>query len=447
MSRGTTNHPAAEPNRPPATVADALAREIKRLRLEAGYSQRALASRIGYSRQYVSMTEWQDATLPSQELVTAIDAALGAGGELIALRSQAKSDRQMRRCARTGEAKRRHEPGTPLTAHVFSAFNPDVASPIFHLRRVLMGYIPDVSPGTHLELNVAVDRAWDLFFSARFGEMERILPAALASAYSARANSAGEIRRRVNISLAQLLHAASNLLGYVDEKDLAALALLRADSLAAESDDELTRAAIKGSQSWLLAKNEMYHDAAACAEQAAIEIEPRLSTATPRHISIWGELLCYAAFAATRSGDYRQARGYLRLCESAERQLEDDYDSRPEASNMFDRTSAASFGVVNEIAAGQPREALKLAGASDRTTIPPVLRSRRLLNVAQAQVHDRDHAGAVLTLRQACSMAPEFVIRIPLARMLANELLTRRGAQRLDGIVGVAEQLGIPSSL
>jgi hypothetical protein len=189
----------------------------------------------------------------------------------------------------------------------------------------------------------------------------------------------------------------------------------------------------------------MYDDAAAYAERAATEIEPRFSTATPRHISIWGELLCYAAFAASRAGDYREARRYLRLCEAAGTQLEDEYASRPEASNVFGRTSAASFGVINETGANRPREALKLAAAvrDGGAGIPPTLRSRRLINVAQAQMHDRDDAGAVDTLRRACSMASEFVGHIPLAHTLTKDILTRRRGQHLNGLVTAAEHLGL----
>jgi hypothetical protein len=274
-----------------------------------------------------------------------------------------------------------------------------------------MGCIPDTRPGTRLELTAAVVRAWDLFFAARFDDMKRALP----------------------ISLAQ--------------EDLAALALIRADALAAESGDELTRAAIKGSQSWLLVKNGMFDDAVSYADRAATDIEPRLSTATPSHVSIWGELLCYAAFAASRTGDHGQARRCLRLCESAESQLVDDYVSRPEPSNMFGRTSAASFGVVNEIAAEQPREALKLAAGRQRSTgIPPVLRSRRLINIAHAQVENWDNAGAAKTLYRACSMAPEFIGHITLAHALTSELLTRRHTRHLSGLVGVAKHIGVPVS-
>ncbi len=313
----------------------------------------------------------------------------------------------------------------------------------FPLRRVLMGCIPDTPPSTQRALEAEVTHAWDLFFSARFGQMEQMLPAVLACAYNTAETTTGELRRQVNIALARLLHATSNLLGYTAQEDLAALALLRADALATESGDELTRAAIAGSHSWLLAKNRIYDDAAALAERTATEIEPRLSSASPRNIAIWGELLCYAAFAASRAGDYGEARRYLRLCESAGAHLEDEYANRPETSNVFGRTSAASFGVINEIEANQPREALKLAAVvrGGGPGIPPTVLSRRLINVAQAQIHNHDDAGAVETLRHACATAPEFVGHISLARTLTDELLTRRGRYRLDGLVDVAEHL------
>lgn len=89
MSRGADEISTTEREEPP-TVADQLAREIKRLRINADLSQRELAAKICYSRQYVSMTEWEDAVLPSKPLVAAIDDALGAHGRLIALRAQAQ---------------------------------------------------------------------------------------------------------------------------------------------------------------------------------------------------------------------------------------------------------------------------------------------------------------------------------------------------------------------
>ncbi|MGN2642357.1 helix-turn-helix domain-containing protein [Nocardia takedensis] len=318
-------------------------------------------------------------------------------------------------------------------------------SGLLHLRRVLIGCVPDTPPLLQPELAAAVELAWDLFFSARFHDMHRLLPTILAGAYNAAETATGEPRHHVDQSLAQLLHATSNLLGYIGEEDLAAVALLRADAHAAESGDELTHSAIQGSRSWLLAKNGLYDDAAAYAEHAATAIEPRLSTATPRHIAIWGELLCYAAFAASRAGEHGEARRYLRLADAAGTQVDDQYATRPEASNVFGPTSAASFGVINETSADRPREALKLAALVNGggTGVPPTLLSRRLINVAQAQIHNRDNDAAVTTLHHACSMAPEFVGHIPLAHTLTRDLLTRRRGQRPHGLTDIARHLGV----
>ncbi|MFD4351428.1 helix-turn-helix domain-containing protein [Nocardia sp. NPDC058518] len=89
--------PTTEPERTPGDIANHLAREIKRRRLDAGFSQRGLAAATGYTRQYVSMTEWEDANLPSRELIAAIDTAVDAKGDLVAIRAEAKDTRHLSR--------------------------------------------------------------------------------------------------------------------------------------------------------------------------------------------------------------------------------------------------------------------------------------------------------------------------------------------------------------
>ncbi|MEC3917485.1 helix-turn-helix domain-containing protein [Nocardia sp. CDC160] len=122
MTRGEGD-PTIEPHRRPPTAADQLAREIKRLRQESDLSQRVLASMIGYSRQYVTMTEWEGSNLPSPEIVAAIDNALEANGALVALRAQADADRQAKRRTAATSFATTDEPGKSLTANVFNPFN------------------------------------------------------------------------------------------------------------------------------------------------------------------------------------------------------------------------------------------------------------------------------------------------------------------------------------
>lgn len=75
----------------------AVAFEIRRRREAAGLSQAELANRVGYSREYVSRAERPTRGLASAELARSLDAALDAGGALIALRGSAVHARLARR--------------------------------------------------------------------------------------------------------------------------------------------------------------------------------------------------------------------------------------------------------------------------------------------------------------------------------------------------------------
>lgn len=99
------NGPASERERHPDTVADQLAREIKRRRHDAGLSQRQLAAKVRYTRQYVGMAESEDSVLPSRELVATLDTALGANGALVMLRAQAHDEQR--------DARKRNTPSVP----------------------------------------------------------------------------------------------------------------------------------------------------------------------------------------------------------------------------------------------------------------------------------------------------------------------------------------------
>jgi transcriptional regulator with XRE-family HTH domain len=102
-----------------------LAREIRRLRCQAGLSQPQLASKIGYTRQYVSLAERPGHNLPSAEIIRALDDALDAAGTLVALREQGKREQQqLRKKSLTARAQQQptpsvaagHDPVAPMVA-------------------------------------------------------------------------------------------------------------------------------------------------------------------------------------------------------------------------------------------------------------------------------------------------------------------------------------------
>jgi hypothetical protein len=73
-----------------------VARELRRHRERAGLSRSQLATRVGYSRTYISTSEKPSSTLISEAVVRRIDHELDAGGVLVALHARADSDRKAR---------------------------------------------------------------------------------------------------------------------------------------------------------------------------------------------------------------------------------------------------------------------------------------------------------------------------------------------------------------
>jgi len=85
----------------PSPLAVQLAAEIRRWRQAAEFSEAHLAGVIGFTRQYISFAERPRRGLPSAALVQAIDEAVGAGGELVALRQRAYDELKAPRAGAT----------------------------------------------------------------------------------------------------------------------------------------------------------------------------------------------------------------------------------------------------------------------------------------------------------------------------------------------------------
>lgn len=80
-----------------------LSREIRRCRHELGLSHNQLAATIGYARQYVAAAERPTRSgVPSVQLISAIDRALDAGGELLRLRGRAAEAKVLRQRTAAG---------------------------------------------------------------------------------------------------------------------------------------------------------------------------------------------------------------------------------------------------------------------------------------------------------------------------------------------------------
>ncbi|XVS62079.1 helix-turn-helix transcriptional regulator [Actinosynnema sp. CA-299493] len=388
-----TNHRSPDSD---ITAAARLAQEIKERREQAGLSQPQLAKLIGYTRQYVSLAERAGHNLPSIEVVKAIDNALDANGQLLALREQAKAEQQAQR-----RGKRWIEP--VVSPSDGSDINPWVL--VDTLTR------SDIS-GTALD---HMERAASLY-AQRY---PAIPPNALwpsVSGQIARINDVlsrpqpQRVRRRVASLLGVLTGIAGNLcldrnrqdeaVGYFDVAELAAL--------EAESPDLAT---------WVFAVRSLgpffsgdYRLAVESLERAYLES----ASSSPRRRA-WVSALLARAHAAM--GDTRAS---LRALDAARRHVEAINDP-PQGTDFFDGARLDGIAGSTYLLLRQTRPATSLLRAALGRRAADDVKGRALLglDLAECHLHDDEPVEAARLAITALDWADDAMVEPILTRAYA----------------------------
>lgn len=303
---------------------------------------------------------------------------------------------------------------------------------IHAIRRAIVGVYdpPDPRPANVADM-------WQLYWTGRYGALSRMLPAELALTRAAAANGG----RTAHATHAEVLQIAASLLSHLAYEDLAHVALMQAVMAAEQADDPTLRGAQLATRTWILARQGLWQDAERLSLATADEVEPRMSTATPDQLAVWGECLRYGCTAMARAGRGTEAREILRQINTAAVAID---GRRPQLAGMrpFGPIIAGMAAVGIAVATDEPRQALRLAGqVGDISQAPLAVRARYLLNVAYAQMSDWQSLAAVETLRQVERLAPELMPQQTIARAIIGELLTRRG--RLPGLRSIATRAGV----
>ncbi len=283
-----------------------------------------------------------------------------------------------------------------------------------------------------------------LYWHARYGALSEQIPGHLAAARSAvRAASGGDDRRTASAILSESLQIAAKLVTQLAYEDLAHVALLQAVDAAEAAEDPLLRAAQHSSMAWLLSRQGLWQQAQTLAATAAQEIEPVLSKASQEQVAVWGYLLHFGTMALAREGRTDEAHELLALVQAAgqvvgERKLTAAY------TVPFSRTWAAHSEVQLAQVTDQPRQALTAAKRVEHPeTLPPSIHCRHLLNVAWAATLQWKSQEALDALRKIEQIAPEMLQHHGLARSVVEELMPRRRKQRMPGLKGIAERMGV----
>lgn len=322
-----------------AALADELAREIKRLRTEAGMSQRVLAGRIGYSRQYVSMAEWEDGNLPSRELVAAVDAELAANGALNALRVRAdaatKASRSGAAYGESGCAPGSETPGVKAVERVVSAADRSSDELLDVLRRVhrlTTAVDPEI-------VNQLASRVHTVIENYEILDGAKLVDGLVAhrQLIDALTEDCGDIRGRRR--LYEIAAQTSGLLGFVNvgfgNFELARAYCYEAFQLGGVVQSTSLQAWVRGMQSYCEYYSGRYHDALQFAEDGL-----NYAARGPQRIRL-------------KINGVARALGKLGDRHGVDRAVEEAYDLMAElGADSYSRSSISIFGYSHAQVAG-----------------------------------------------------------------------------------------------
>jgi transcriptional regulator with XRE-family HTH domain len=280
----------------------------------------------------------------------------------------------------------------------------------------------DGTPTPLASLELSVRRGWELYWAGRLGDLAGMLPGLIGEARLTRGQSGPQAAR----PLAQAYQLAADLMVHVGSDDLAMVAAERALHAAANGDDELQHAILAGTASWVLLHQGRAGEAEQVARVAAEKIEPRMSSATPEHLTVWGSLLLSAAAPAATASRGADVESYIGLARSAAGRFEAD---RHDYWTSFGPTQVSMQACYANTVLGRPGRALKAAQGVRRKDLLGISWGAHHLDKAQALATDGrpgDNRRAVDALAVAHGVSPEWFRHQGLARSLTRELADRR---------------------
>jgi hypothetical protein len=230
--------------------------------------------------------------------------------------------------------------------------------------------------------------------------------------------------------LAQSYQLAADLMVHTGHDDLAAVAAERSVAAARGGDDELQHAMALATASWVLLHQARHDDAERVALRAAEGVEPRLSTATPEQMTVYGSLLLTAAAPAASAGRADETADYIGMARAAAARWDWDAD-RHDYQTSFGETQVAMQDCYTSAALGRPARALKAAQRVRRESLLHISYGAHKMDVAQALTDMRRDRDAIEALTEARAVSEEWFRHQGLARSLVRELVERQ--RRLTG--------------
>ncbi|MFD7923341.1 helix-turn-helix domain-containing protein [Streptomyces sp. NPDC059740] len=326
------------------------------------------------------------------------------------------------------------------------------------LRRALMppiGLSASLSePGEAGEISAIRQGVHDghaLYQADRYTSVARKLPGLLRSSEAAVALLEGEERQQAMVARAHALMLTGKYLTQVRQYDMAYFALAEAIRLAREAGQaHLTATGIVG-LGWLLLRQDRFDESEQIAAQTAAEIEPRMSSATPAQLAVWGELWLRVAAAARRNNRPDVAKHARRMAATAGGALEREHTDFPSHWSAFGPVTAEAKAVEDLALVGDARGVLRRA---DEGPLSPKAQKncgrlsannwgRHRLDVARAHVLLSSHQDAMDELVNLRETAAVWLTHQPMARRVMGDILKTRKRTLTEEMRSMAAHLGL----
>lgn len=326
------------------------------------------------------------------------------------------------------------------------------------LRRALMPAVglsaPLAEPGEAENPSVIRQGVQDghaLYQADRYTSVARKLPSLLRSSEAAVAILEGEDQQHAMIARAHALLLTGKYLTQVRQYDMAYFALAEAIRLARETGrTHLVATGVVG-LGWLLLRQDRFDESEQLAAQTAAEIEPRMSSATPTQLAVWGELWLRVAAAARRNNRPDVAKHARRMAATAGGALEREHTDFPSHWSAFGPVTAEAKAVEDLALVGDARGVLRRADEGPLS--PKAVKNfgrlstnnwgRHRLDVAHAHVLLGSHQDAMDELVSLRETADVWLTHQPMARRVMGDILKTRKRTLTEEMRSMATHLGL----
>ncbi|MFI9505622.1 helix-turn-helix domain-containing protein [Nocardia sp. NPDC052566] len=266
--------------------------------------------------------------------------------------------------------------------------------------------------GTEEALTAAVM----LYHDNEYDRLARVLPRLIDDG-----NSATPLMR------SRIMQLVGSVMVQTRQLQPARVALERSLADAEATGNVLDAASAVITLCWLMLVERQFEQVRKLATQWADRVEPRLSVATTREISVWGWLLLRGSAAAIRDNRPDEAEDMMRLAHAAAVAIGHESGGYHQYWTTFGPATVAMKRVENAVVNDRPDLALRLARKVP-TGLRPTSdnRNRHLLDVAAAHTELRQYDSAFEVLVQLSREARPWLLEHRMAKDLLGRIVSRR---------------------